>query len=403
MATRTLNKLRPYSAKSTNLSPGRYSDGGNLYLNVSIARTKSWVFMWTQDGKRREMGLGPYPTVSIEKARKKAEECRVHVQEGRDPIAERDKDVGKTFGQCCDEYIEAMKPSWKNEKHIAQWEMTLKHYCAPIRDKRVSIIDTADVLSVLQPIWLEKPETASRLRGRIERVLSYAKVKGYRTGENPAMWRDHLKNVLPGIPKHKKKHHPAMPYEAVPAFVQRLRAMEGMSAPALEFTILTAARSVETYAARWSEIDFAKAVWKVPGIRMKGGEGHEVPLCQRVVDILQPLYETRTSKYVFPGEKPGRHLSSAAMDALLTRMGEDAYTVHGFRSSFRDWVGEITNFPRDLAEIALAHKVGDETEQAYRRGSALLKRRKMMQAWAAYCERSRPANVVELSVARAQA
>jgi integrase len=392
---RSIHRLTDTAARSDRLKAGRHSDGGGLYLNVSPSGSKSWVFMWVRGGKRREMGIGTYPAVSLAKARKLAEANRAAVEEGRDPIAERAKETEPTFGECADAFVAGMEASWRNEKHRAQWRMTLTDYCAPIRSRRVSQVTTQDVLSVLTPIWSEKPETASRLRGRVERVLDYAKAKGWREGENPALWRGHLKNVLPVRQKLTRGHHAAMPYAEVPAFVVRLRASEAMAARALEFTILTAGRSGETRGATWPEIDLEKALWVIPAHRMKAGKEHRVPLPPRAVDLLRDLHELRTSELVFPGQKKGRPLSVMAMDMLLRRMKVDV-TVHGFRSAFRDWAGEETGFPRDVAEQALAHAVGDATERAYRRGDALEKRRKLMDAWAGYLSLKANGKVVRL-------
>lgn len=392
---RPIHKLTDTAAKSDKLKPGRHADGGGLYLNVSKAGAKSWLFMWVVAGKRREMGLGSYPTVSLAKARKLALGCRDAVAEGRDPIAEREKVAEPTFGECADEFLASMSSSWRNEKHRAQWKMTLTVYCKAIRPKRVSAIDTNDVLKVLTPIWMEKAETASRLRGRIERVLDFAKAKGWRSGENPALWRGHLRNILPARQKLTRGHHAAMPFVDVPAFVARLRESKAMAARALEFTILTAARSGETRGASWSEVDLKKAQWVIPAHRMKASREHRVPLSSRAVEILRELHELRTGDLVFPGQKKGRPLSVMAMDMLLRRMKVDV-TVHGFRSSFRDWCAEETSFPREVAEQALAHVVGDATERAYRRGDALAKRRKLMEAWEAYLAPTKKGSVLQL-------
>jgi integrase len=391
-----LHKLSEAKAKSSNLKPGRHSDGGGLYLNVSPAGTKSWLFMWVRQSKRREMGLGAYPSVSLANARSEAVKCREAVAAGRDPIAERDKEAEPTFAECADQFLASMEGSWRNEKHRAQWRMTLTDYCQPIRPKRISLIDTSDVLSVLNPIWQDKPETASRLRGRIERVLDFAKAKGWRTGENPALWRGHLKNVLPPRQRLSRGHHAAMPYRQLPAFIVRLRASEAMAARALEFLILTAARSGEVYDARWSEFDLEQGIWTIPASRMKAGKEHRVPLSEQALSLVRTLKETPVSDYVFPGYRPNCPLSSSAMEMLLRRMKADGYTVHGFRSSFRDWAGDETHFAREIAEASLAHRVGDATEQAYRRADALEKRRKLMQAWAQYCSAAPAANVVRL-------
>ncbi|SMC91992.1 Integrase [Fulvimarina manganoxydans] len=380
---RALHKLTEKGTASTKLKVGRHSDGGGLYLNVAKAGTKSWVFMWTASGKRREMGLGSYPAVSLAKARRAAAGAREAISEDRDPLSERQKEAEPSFAECVDRFLASMESSWRNDKHRAQWRMTLTTYCEPIRRKRVSEIDTNDVLSVLTPIWTSKPETASRLRGRIERVLDYAKVKGWRSGENPALWRGHLKNILPARQRLSRGHHAAMPYDAVPSFMKRLRQSEAVAARALEFTILTAARSGETREAVWAEIDFDNAIWSIPAVRMKAGREHRVPLTKPALQILQNLHDTRIGDLVFPGQKRGRPLSVMAMDMLLRRLKVDV-TVHGFRSSFRDWAGEETSFAREVAEQALAHAVGDATERAYRRGDALQKRRELMEAWTAF-------------------
>lgn len=288
-----------------------------------------------------------------------------------------------TFGEAADAFIKGMSASWRNEKHQAQWEMTLRVYCESIRRKRVSDISTDDVLGILQPIWGTKPETASRLRGRIERVLDFAKARGLREGENPARWRGHLNLILPRRQKLTRGHHKAMPFKGLPSFMQRLRLSNGVSARALEFLILTAARSGEVLGMRWDEVDIDEMVWTVPAHRMKGAREHRVPLSPRAMEILGEMRDTRVSEYVFPGFKRDRPLSVMALEMILRRMQIDA-TVHGFRSAFRDWVGERTDFPREIAEAALAHLVGDEVERAYRRGDALEKRRELMAAWAIY-------------------
>ncbi len=366
---------------------GRHSDGGGLYLNVTATGTKSWLFMWVRDGKRREMGLGAYPALTLSKARAKAVDLREATEAGRDPIAEKRLAPEPTFGKCADEYIEANKGTWSNAKHEYQWTQTLRDKCATIRDKRVSQITTTDVEKVLRPIWSTLPETASRLRGRIERVLNYAKTKGWRTGENPAAWRGNLSNLLPKqAPKRARGHQPAMPYADVPAFMTVLSDHRELSARALELTILTAARSGEVLGARWSEFDLEGKLWTVPAERMKGREAHSVPLNDRAVAILKGLAEAATGPFVFPSAiKQDRPLSNMAMLMLLRRMQRGDVSVHGFRSSFRDWCGDQTTFPREVAEAALAHKVGNDVEQAYRRGTALAKRAKLMEAWERFC------------------
>lgn len=382
---RSIQKLSDAAARNLKV-PARHSDGGGLYLNVSPALRKSWLFMWTPTGgKRREMGLGPYPAVTLSDARSKAERCRRLVAEGKDPIAERDREAEKTFGDAADLFIASMEGSWRNQKHRAQWSMTLGDaYCKDIRQRPVAAISTEDVLRILTPIWTEKAETASRLRGRMERVLDFAQVKGWRSGENPARWRGHLKNALPVRQRLARGHHAAMPFADTPAFLARVVAREAMAARALELLILTAARSSEVLGARWSEVDLKRKVWTVPGERMKAGKEHRVPLGDRALALLTTLAESRSSDLVFPGEKEGRPLSIMALTMLLRRMEVGHFTPHGFRSAFRDWAGDETEFPREIAEAALAHKVGDETEQAYRRSDALDRRRKLMEAWEAY-------------------
>lgn len=393
-----LNKLSARGVASIT-KPGRHGDGGGLYLVVDKSGAKRWVFLYRRDGTLREMGLGGLKSVTLARARELAGEARANLQAGVDPIAAKNNApvAVPTFGEEADDFIEAMKPQFRNEKHIAQWEMTLRDYAASLRPKRVDQITTADVLEVLKPIWLAKPETAARLRGRIERVLDAAKARGHRSGENPALWRGHLDKLLPKRRKLSRGHHAAMPYEDVPAFVADLRQRDAMAARALEFTILTAARSGETFGLTWKEIDLEAALWVVPAKRMKAGREHRVPLTPRAVEILTELAElgAEPDAYVFPGQKEGRPLSVMSMDMILRRMKVD-FTVHGFRSSFRDWAGEETSYPREVAEAALAHVVGDETERAYRRGDALEKRRKLMLAWTNYCEPKKLANVLEM-------
>jgi integrase len=401
MMARSFNKLSDTYLRSGTLKVGRHSDGGGLYLNVSPSGTKSWLFMWVVAGKRREMGLGPYPAISLAKARNRASTCRTQLEDGLDPIAERDREAEPTFGKCADLFLESMEASWRNDKHRAQWRMTLDIYCEPIRGKRVSSIDTEDVLKVLKPLWSTKPETASRLRGRIERVLDFAAARGWRNSENPARWRGHLKSVLPARVVLSRGHHAAMPYDDVPAFVAKLRNAAAMAARALEFLILTAARSGEALGATWAEIDLGARAWTIPALRMKAAREHRVPLSDRAVAILTQLAEARVSEFVFPGQKPGRPLSATAMEMLLRRMKADQYTVHGFRSAFRDWAGDETQFQREVAEAALAHRVGDATERAYRRADALEKRRELMKAWERFCQGGGP--VVNLRSYRSRA
>lgn len=393
---RNSKKLAAVDVKNRS-KPGRHADGDGLYLNISTSGSKSWVFLWMKDRRRREMGLGSYPAVSLADARGKADECRRVVAAGGDPIATRDQDQPKSFGECADAFIASMAGGWRNKKHANQWRMTLGDaYCKSIRSKSVAEVSTDDVLKILTPIWQTKAETASRLRGRIERVLDFARVKGWRQGENPALWRGHLKGAMPARQKLQRGHHAAMPYPDLPAFVERLQAAEAMAARGLEFLILTAARSGEVLGARWSEFDFEDGLWTVPGERMKAGKEHRVPLSDRALAIVKALHEARISDFVFPGQRKGKPLSVMAFTMLLRRLKMDQYTPHGFRSTFRDWCGDETTFPRELAEAALAHEVGNKVEAAYRRSDALVKRRKLMVAWERYCLNSKQNNVLAM-------
>lgn len=388
------NKLRDTQVKAAS-KPGKLGDGDGLYLYVSKAGTKSWVFVYIRNSKRREMGLGPYGSgtghVSLTGARVKADEVRTILGRGGDPfteMAERQASAkGSTFAECAALFLAGKRDTFRNDKHKDQWAMTLGDaYCSSIRGMAVSAIATEHVVAVLEPIWVDKHETASRLRGRIERVLDYARVEGLRTGENPARWKGHLEHRLPKPEqKLKRGHHAAMPFADLPAFMAKLRKQTGAGAAALAFTILTAARTGETIGARWDEIDLAAKVWTVPAERMKANRLHRVPLSSAAVGVLSAMQAVRQSEFVFAGAKRGRPISNMTMAKALSTGGAEAFTVHGMRSAFRDWVHESTNFPGELAEAALAHIVGDETERAYRRGDALAKRRKLMDSWASFC------------------
>jgi integrase len=382
--------------------PGRYCDGRGLWLVVSPSGARKWVFRFTCCGRVTEMGLGGHGTTLAE-ARKKADEARKIVAEGKNPIeAKREARMASaakpTFGQCADALLKAKSSEWRNEKHRAQWQMTLSVYAKPLRALPVDEVDTAAVLGVLQPLWHAKAETAFRLRGRIETVLDAARAMGHipRNEANPARWRGHLDKLLPKRQKLTRGHHAALAYDDVPEFIGRLREREATAAMALEFAILTAARSGEVLGARWTEFDLEGNVWAVPAARMKAGRGHRVPLSTRALGILEKLAEAKTSDFVFAGQRPGKPLSGMAMEMVLRRMKVEDVTVHGFRSSFRDWCGEATSFPCEIAEAALAHVAGDATERAYRRGDALEKRRTLMEAWAAFCEPGARADVVPM-------
>jgi integrase len=384
---RALNKLSATQLKGLS-NTGRHSDGGGLYLSVSPTGTKSWVFVWTRQGTKREMGLGPYRDrggVTLAEAREKASTYRAEVAAGRNPMKLRDRAGSPSFGAVADEFVDDMESGWRDAKHAAQWRMTLGNaYCKDIRKKSVADVDTNDVLSVLKPIWIAKPETASRLRGRIERVLSYAGAKGLRWGPNPAFWKGHLQDLLPVAPTLVRGHHAAMPFEDLPSFAQRLAAIEGIGARGLEFLLETVGRTGEIIGARWEEIDLEKALWIIPAGRMKANKLHRVPLTKKAVSIATLMEEIRMSDYLFPGDRKDRPLSNMAFAMLMRRMNLGHYTPHGFRSSFRDWCGDRTEFPREVAEAALAHRLGDKTEEVYRRGDALEKRRTLMESWSSY-------------------
>jgi integrase len=386
-------------AKET--KPGLYADGGGLYLRITHGSKagRRWVFIYRRpsDGKRCEIGLGGVIAVPLAMARRKAAEARAHVADGKDPLTLRDAARRiPTFGELADRHIAAMEGSWRNAKHRAQWRMTLREYAKPLRDMPVDAITTAHVLAVLKPIWEKVPETASRVRGRIETVLDAAKAQGFRDGQNPAAWRGHLKLLLPARQKLARGHHAAMAIEDVPAFMARLRARPSVAARCLEFAILTAARTGEALGARWDEIDLASRVWTIPAARMKAARAHRVPLSDRAVVILREMELVREGPLVFPGQRRGEPLSQMALTMVLRRMRVEGATVHGFRSCFRDWCGNRTSYPRELAEQALAHVIGDKAEQAYRRGDALERRRPMMAAWAAFCSQEAATRVVQL-------
>lgn len=412
--TGELNKLS--AAKVAKCAdPGYLLDGGGLYLQITPRTnpaakgpkappaalvTKSWTFRYRDrtTGKLRELGLGPFPDVSLDEARNRAGELRGILRNGKDPKAERDAQRAAakaaaarsiTFDQACASLIATRKAEWKNAKHADQWANTLATYASPtIGSVPVADVDLAMVKRVLDPIWTEKNETASRVRQRIEAVLNWATVSGYREGDNPARWRGHLDHLLPNPAKiQAKEHHAALPYAKVPAFISALKVQAGVAARALEFTILTAARTGEVIGARWEEFDLDRQIWTIPAARMKAGKEHTVPLSPRALAIIKVMQKTKEGPFVFPGGKAKTPLSNMAMNATLRRMKVSDVTVHGFRSSFRDWAGESTNHHREVVEHALAHQLKDKAEAAYHRSTLLEKRRKLMQDWDLYCAR----------------
>jgi integrase len=400
MTSRSIHRLSALALERA--KAGRHNDGGGLYFECSGNPGRKpqgcWVFRYERDGRDRYMGLGRIGDVSLAHAREKAADTRRRLSDGIDPIAERDARRTEatltaaratTFDQCADAYIRVHGAGWRNATHHQQWRSTLKTYVSPIfGGLAVADVDTALVMKVLEPLWTTRTETAGRIRGRIECILDWAKVKGLRTGENPARWRGHLDKLLPKRSKVRPvKHHAALPYAEIAAFLSDLRERSAMAARALEFTILTTARTGETIGAKWPEVDFATKIWTVPASRMKAGKEHRVPLSDAAIAVLTHVYETRTGDYIFHDDGSNGPLSNMGMLMLLRRMSRSNLTTHGFRSSFRVWCAECTSFPREQAEAALAHAIGDKTEAAYQRGDLFEKRRKLMQAWGAYCSK----------------
>lgn len=380
--------------------PGYYCDGAGLYLQVSPTGSKSWILRYVLAGKPREMGLGSFVTFTLADARQRAREKRQLLADGVDPIEARRTVILQkrmadasiiTFDKAAADFINGNSSGWRNAKHGEQWRNTLATYASPvIGNLPVSEVNTALVLRVLQPIWADKTETATRVRGRIEKILDWAKVQGFRTGDNPAAWRGHLSEVLPKPGKVAKAgHHAALPWAEIGAFLQELRAMQGAGALAMELIILTATRTSEVLNATWAEFDLDAGLWTIPPERMKGFREHRVPLSAAALAVLEKAKaESNGSEFVFPG-KPGRAVSNMICLATLKRMERADLTVHGFRSTFRDWCAESTAYPRDVAEMALAHAIEDKSEAAYRRGDLLEKRRALMSDWAEFCGKVR--------------
>lgn len=381
-----------------NNKPGLYLDGHGLILQVRGPNSKSWLFRYRMDGREREMGLGPLHTISLGEARELALQARKLKLSGIDPIDERrlrreearkDRGSSVTFDQCVEQYLALHQSSWSNPKHKAQWSSTLETYISPhFGQMPVADVDLEAVLRALEPIWLTKSETASRVRGRVETILDWAKVRGLRAGDNPAAWKGNLARVLPARSRVQKvKHHAAMPFSDVPAFMEDLRQRDGAAAFALQLLILTASRTSEVLMATWKEIRLADALWVVPGDRMKAKREHRVPLSPAALTVLQRARsEHKTSDFIFPSAKPDKPMSNAAMTAVLKRSGHGDLTVHGFRSAFRDWAAETTEHSNEVVEMALAHTIGNKVEAAYRRGDLFQKRVALMADWSRYLD-----------------
>ena len=406
MPKKISNALTPLQVK--NAEPGRHVDGNGLHLLVKASGARSWVLRYSLQGKTRDIGLSRCPEalvllaqsgreeLSLAQARDLAAIYRLKVRAGIDPLSERERQAKAsrlaqaqvaaervTFRAAAQSYLASRESTWRNAKHRQQWHNTLSAYVFPsLGALPVADIGTAEVLAVLEPIWKSKAETANRVRGRMEAIIDAARARGHFSGENPARWRGHLDKILPARQRLSRGHHAAMPYDEAPAFLEQLRAREAVAAMALEFTILTAARTGEVLGATWAEIDFEKRTWTVPALRMKAGREHRVPLSSRAVEVLN---ETKKlgSDYLFPGQRGGK-LSGMAMAMLLRRMGH-VVTVHGFRSSFRDWAAEMTAFPHEVCEMALAHTIANKAEAAYRRGDIFEKRRLLMDGWEEFC------------------
>jgi integrase len=408
MGTRAIGRLSPLKVKSL-IVAGRYCDGGGLYLQISRAGAKSWIFRYQLDGRVRDMGLGSAAIVGLADARDFAGQCRALVAREIDPIEERLRKKRErlleaasvaTLKECALQCFEQKKAGWRNEKHAKQWIGTLEQYAFPaLGSSPVKNIQTAQILKVLEPIWTAKHETATRVRERLEMVLDWARARGLRDGENPARWRGHLETLLPkpGIVR-RVRHHPALPYVEIGAFIAALRKQEGLAARALELVIYTATRTSEALNAEWREFDLDRGIWTIPAERIKAGKEHRIPLSGPVLALVRSLHESSTGKHIFPGWGRKKPLSNMAMIKVLERMGRRDITVHGFRSTFRDWAAEQTNYPREVAEMALAHAIENKVEAAYRRGDLFEKRSKLMAAWASYCDKIQtPAGVLRFA------
>ncbi|MES2295353.1 MAG: integrase arm-type DNA-binding domain-containing protein [Pseudomonadota bacterium] len=398
LSTLQITKLR---------APGRYCDGGGLYLQIGREDSRSWIFRYALKGRVRDMGLGSASVIGLADARDFAAQCRKLAIRGIDPIQERlrrrqedaeEEASALTFKECATSLIEARKASWRSEKLGKQWLSTLQTYVFPhFGHLPIANINTQLVMKALEPIWNAKPSTAGRVRQRVEAILDAGKARGLRSGDNPARWRGHLQVLLSDPSKLRKtSHHPALPYSEIGTFMPQVRQQQSTAARALELLILTATRTSETICAKWTEVNLGAAVWTIPGERIKTGREHRIPLSAPAVALLHEMNKFNNGEFIFPGLKRGKPLSNMAILKLLQRMGFDHITTHGFRSTFRDWAAEQTNFPRDVAEMALAHAVENKVEAAYRRGDLFLKRAKLMEAWASYCGRTSQAGIVHI-------
>jgi integrase len=409
---RTLNRLSALKVQRAK-NPGMYADGGSLYLRVAEGGSKQWIFRYVTNGRMRDMGIGPAHILTLQEAREKAREANKLRLEGIDPIAHKRARLAAlraadakqmTFRQCGEAFIKDNERGWTNAKHRHDWPASLPMYVYPtLGALPVAAIDTPLVLKVIKPLWERVPETARRVRGRIEAVLGWATVHHYRAGDNPARWAGHLEHALPSRSVIAPvKHHAAMPYVEVPAFMAKLKQKSSVSAACLQFVVLTAARRAEATGAMWGEIDLDAAVWTIPASRMKAGEQHRVPLSSAAIAVLKDMAAIRISEYVFPGNAAGRPVHGASVAGLAKRVAGSDITLHGFRSSFRDWCSERTSFPHEVAEMALAHAIPSAVEKAYRRGDLFDKRRRLIEAWSEFCSKpNATAAVVPLQGARA--
>jgi integrase len=394
---RTLNRLSTKFVESKRREPGMYADGGGLYLRVAEGGSKQWIFRYVTNGRLRDMGIGPEHTLTLAEARERATEARKLRLDGVDPIAHKHAQraalqaaaaKAMTFRQCAEGYIKDNEAEWTNAKHRYEWATTLSRYVYPVLGELpVATINTPLVLKVVKPLWERAPETASRVRGRIENVLGWATVHHYRTGDNPARWRGLLEHALPARAKVAKvKHHAALPYAQAGAFMAKIRQDIRVAARCLEFIALTAARVSEANVATWDEIDFVNRVWTVPAERMKADKEHRVPLSTAALVVLEAMRAIRHSDYIFPGQRNAHAVGANSVLRFAKEAAGIDITTHGLRSTFRDWAAECTSFPREVAEMSLAHTISDAVEAAYRRGDLFEKRRQLMQAWADYCD-----------------